>query len=56
MKQQIVTYKALGAPVMVYAETTGSVQSQQRRAVSQRPRLAASDFPAYGRKLTALAE
>jgi inosose dehydratase len=32
------------------------VQNQQKVPVSQRPRIAARDFPAYGRKLTQVAE
>lgn len=56
MAHQFHTFKELGAPVMVYAETTGSVQGQQQVPVSRRPRIAASDFRDYGRKLTALAE
>jgi inosose dehydratase len=56
MEQQLVTFKELGAPVMVYAETTGSVQGQQQTPVSKRPRLPAGDFKDYGGKLTALAE
>lgn len=54
--QQLATFKALDAPVLVYAETTGSVQSQIDVALSRRPRLAPEEFQAYGRKLTALAE
>jgi inosose dehydratase len=50
------TFKELGAPVMVYAETTGSVQGQQHTPVSQRPRLPVGEFKDYGGKLTALAE
>ena len=53
---QMATFRALGAAVMVYAETTGTVQSKIDTAVSQRPRLADADFPAYGRRLTDLAE
>jgi inosose dehydratase len=56
MMAQIDTYKALGAPCYVYAETTGTVQNKMDAALSSRPRLAESDFPAYGRKLTELAE
>jgi inosose dehydratase len=50
------TFRALGAPVVVYAETTGTVQSKIDVALSRRPRLPDGEFPAYGRKLTALAE
>src|SRR5205814_427697 len=56
LEKQLSTYAALGAPVMVYAETTGTVQNKQKIPVSQRPRIAARDFAAYGRKLTQVAE
>jgi len=56
LEQQLHTFKTLGAPVMVYAETSGSVQGQQQTPVSGRPRLAEEDFPGYGAKLTAVAE
>ncbi len=53
---QMETFKALGAPVLVYAETTGTVQNKMDIGLSKRPRLDAADFPAYGKKLTQLAE
>jgi inosose dehydratase len=53
---QMETFKALGAPVLVYAETTGTVQNKIDIALSRRPRLAEEDFRDYGRKLTTLAE
>ncbi|MEO8667336.1 MAG: myo-inosose-2 dehydratase [Bauldia sp.] len=53
---QMETFKALGAPVLVYAETTGTVQNKIDVGLSKRPRLGAADFPDYGRKLTQLAE
>ena len=56
LEPQLATFAALGAAVMVYAETTGTVQNQQKVPVSQRPRIAARDYPAYGRKLTQVAE
>jgi inosose dehydratase len=56
MAAQLATFRALGAPVLVYAETTGSVQSRMDLGLSKRPRLPDSEFPAYGRKLTQLAE
>jgi inosose dehydratase len=56
LADQMATYRSLGAPVLVYAETTGSVQAMIDTGVSRRPRLPDSDLPAYGRKLTALAE
>jgi inosose dehydratase len=56
MERQLATFKALGAPVMVYAETTGSVQTQRQTPLSRRPRLSADAFKDYGVGLTALAE
>jgi inosose dehydratase len=56
MERQLATFKALGAPVMVYAETTGSVQTARQTPVSRRPRLSADAFKDYGARLTALAE
>jgi inosose dehydratase len=53
---QMAVFRRLGAPVLVYAETTGTVQSKIDVGVSRRPRLPDQEFPAYGRKLTALAE
>ena len=35
--QQLELYQALGAPVMVYAETTGTVQNKHRRAARRPP-------------------
>src|SRR5262249_36623924 len=53
---QMETFKALGAPVLIYAETTGTVQNKIDIGLSKRPRLADEDFREYGRKLTQLAE
>jgi inosose dehydratase len=56
IEQQLACFAALGAPVLVYAETTGSVQTDRTAPVSTRPTLPAGAFAAYGAKLTALAE
>jgi inosose dehydratase len=56
MEAQLETFRSLGAPVMVYAETTGSVQSRIDTPLSLRPRMHDEDFRAYGAKLTQLAE
>ena len=53
---QMETFKALGAPVLIYAETTGTVQNKIDIPLSERPRLADEEFKEYGRKLTQLAE
>ncbi len=53
---QLACFKALGAPVIVYAETTGSLQADRAAPVSGRQGLAPADFADYGRKLTEFAE
>jgi inosose dehydratase len=52
---QLATFAALGAPVLVYAETTGSVQTMQDTPVSRRRRLSAEEFKVLGEKMTQLA-
>ena len=52
---QLATVAALGAPVRVYAETTGSVQAMQATPISHRRRLSAGEFKVLGGKMTELA-
>jgi inosose dehydratase len=54
--RQLALYQALGVPVMVYAETTGTVQGDLDAPVSARPRMPEEEFKSYGDKLTELAE
>ncbi len=56
VNQQLNTFKALGCPVMVYADTTGTVQNRQGVPLSQRPQLSAGEFADFGRKVTEFAE
>jgi inosose dehydratase len=56
IEAQLETFEALGAPVLVYAETTGSVQSRIDTQLSLRPHIADEQFRSYGAKLTELAE
>lgn len=56
IEEQLTCFAALGAPVMIYAETTGTLQTDQATPVSRRPHLDAADFPDYGLQLTELAE
>ncbi|HYM98311.1 MAG TPA: myo-inosose-2 dehydratase [Aestuariivirgaceae bacterium] len=56
MAAQIATFRALGAPILIYAETSGSVQARQDTGISQRPRLTDKEFRDFGRKLDRLAE
>ena len=53
---QLRLFNELGAPVMVYAETTGTVQNRIEVPVAERPRMPHEEFKRYGEKLTALAE
>jgi inosose dehydratase len=54
--QQLALYQALAVPVMVYAETTGTVQGQIDTPVADRPRMPDEEFKSYGERLTELAE
>lgn len=56
LEPQLDCFAALGAPVLVYAETSGSIQAIKDRPVRERPRLAPDEIARYGEKLTALAE
>jgi inosose dehydratase len=54
--QQLALYQALEVPVMVYAETTDTVQAGMDVPVAARPRMPDEEFKSYGDKLTELAE
>jgi len=56
IEAQLACFAALGAPVLVYAETTGSVQAERATPASRRRRLSADEFKRLGAKMTALAE
>ena len=47
LENQLHTFAALGAPVIVYAEVTGSVQGGRTTPISRRPKLAPGDTPLY---------
>jgi inosose dehydratase len=53
---QLATFAALGAPVLVYAETTGTIQDQRNLPVSRRPKISPERFKVLGEKMTALAD
>ncbi len=53
---QLDTFAALGAPVLVYAETTGTVQDKKDLPISRRPKLPPERFKPFGEKMTELAE
>jgi inosose dehydratase len=56
IEEQLSLYQALGCPVMVYAETTGTVQASIDVPVADRPRIGHEDFKRYGEKLTRFAD
>ncbi len=56
VKPQLELYAALDAPVLVYGETYETVQNRQQEVLASKPVLAESGFPAYGERLTGLAE
>lgn len=56
IKQQLELYQSMGCPVMVYAETVGTVQNRIEIPVSERPKLTPDQLKRYGEKLTRFAE
>ena len=56
IKEQLALYQAMGCPVMVYAETLGTVQGLIDTPVSERPKLKPDQIKRYGEKLTKFAE
>jgi inosose dehydratase len=56
MAPQLALYQALDVPVMMYAETTGTVQNRIEVPVAARPRMPDEEFKSYGDRLTELAE
>ena len=56
MAQQLRLYQELGVPVMMYAETTDTVQNRMEVPVADRPVMPDGELEAYGEKLTALAD
>lgn len=52
----LVLHRDLGARYVVYADTSRGRHDGIWRPISDRPKLADGEWPAYGRKLTALAE
>ncbi len=56
VKPQLELFAELGAPVIVYGETWETVQNRQEMPLNRKPVLPDTEFPAYGERLTALAE
>ena len=53
---QLETFKALGAPCIVYGETAGSIQGDRNAPLATRRRLGEDEIKVYGRKMTTFAE
>src|SRR3546814_8087348 len=56
LEPHLALLEALGARVLVFAETTGAIHGERGRAISSRPRLADDDWPRLGRRMTEVAE
>ena len=54
--EQLALFRTLGCPVMVYAETSDTVQNRQEIPLSRRPRLNDAEIDDFGRKLTEFAD
>jgi inosose dehydratase len=55
-REQLRLFRELGAMVIVYGETAGTIQSKRKAPISTRRVLNDDEMRAYGRKLTAFAE
>jgi inosose dehydratase len=47
--------KAVGSPVLVFADVSGAIHGNFQRPLSERPRLQAGEWREFGRRLTAVA-
>jgi len=56
IKQQVEQFIALGAPCIVYAECSNTVQGQLGTPVNNRPRLSSDEIKSYGKKLSEIAK
>lgn len=56
IESHLTLLRDLGCKVVVYADTSGRKHDGGFPPISQRPKLANEDWPAYGRKVTELAE
>ena len=54
--QQLVLFKELGASVLAYGETSGTIQNVRHAPLNTKRKIHAEDFKEYGRKLTLFAE
>jgi len=54
--EQLHLFLELGSPVMVYAETTGTIQTEIDTPLADRPVMPDEEFAPYGEKLTAFAD
>ncbi|MCC2665716.1 MAG: iolE [Geminicoccaceae bacterium] len=50
--RQLALYQALDVPLMMYAETTGTVQNRIEVPVAERPRMPDEEFKGYGDRAT----
>ncbi len=56
IREQVDQFAALGAPCVVYAECSNTIQGDQGTPVSRRPKLTRDEIMAYGAKLSELAK
>ena len=54
--QQLVLFKELGASVLAYGETSGTIQNVRNAPLNTKRKIHTEDFKQYGRKLTLFAE
>ena len=54
--EQMVLFKAMDAPCIVYGETAGSIQGDRKAPLASRRVLSEDEIKSYGRKMTAFGE
>ena len=56
MRSHLDLLKAMGSPVLVFAETSGAIHGDYGAPLSRRPLMAEDDWEPFGRRLTQVAE
>lgn len=56
LEPHLALLEALGARVLVFAETTGAIHGDRAKPISARPQLSAADWPRLGARMTEVAE
>jgi inosose dehydratase len=56
LQPHLALLKAMGSPVFIAAETSNAIHSDRGRPLAETPRLAAADWPRFGKRLAEVAD